>query len=470
MTRALFFTALVTAACAKSGKAPAKDTPGSADPTEKPPTPGAPTPTPTPTSPTPPGTGAAGIAPRPSAVDPSLSKPGPAYLGIDDVGVVMLDGGRITKIVDDPYTIQDLAVGPKGEVWVIGIGGLWKIEGTHATKVKPPDTYMSYHAGAVGPDGVLWLTDQREVARFDGKAWTTEPADTFDNALLDDITVDKAGRVWVSEAYHLWRLDGAAWTRVDTSFTGVKQAFFSVVVAGPSGEVYTSSHGGTFYYQDNAWHELAVKFDYSAADHFVIGADARIAATSGVDDLVLAAPGDPGLAVDVPSTGAKAHRVEALAVDGQGRTWLTTDNGVVILDKDYKLLQQWEPGTVAGISGKVAVGVVIGAGPTLPPVSAAAVGTITGKVLKGGKAVGGAEIELCESPLTMFHKTPCESATLSRAVTSAADGTFTIANVPVGSFGFAVKPAGQWIILIGSNCCTQLPAGGSFDVGAITLD
>src|SRR5689334_22339202 len=204
MTRSLLFTVLVAAACAKSGKAPAKDKPGSADPTERPATPTTPTsPTPTPTTPAP-GTAAAGIAPRPNPVDPAVAKPGPAYLGIDDVGVVMLDNGKVTKIVDTEYGIQDLALGPKGEVWAIGIGGLWKIEGTHATKVKPPEAYASYHAGAVGPDGVLWLTDQREVARFDGKAWTTEPAATFDNALLDDITVDKAGRVWVSEAYHLW--------------------------------------------------------------------------------------------------------------------------------------------------------------------------------------------------------------------------------------------------------------------------
>ena len=68
------------------------------------------------------------------------------------------------------------------------------------------------------------------------------------------------------------------------------------------------------------------------------------------------------------------------------------------------------------------------------------------------------------------RKTPCESSTRSYRATTAADGSFRIGDVPVGSYGFAVKPATQWIILIGSNCCTDLVAGGSYDVGAITLD
>src|SRR5258705_199550 len=251
-TRAFLLIALMTAAtaaaCNKPGKSPAKDKPANPDPAEaKPSKPADPSAAPaTNPSTTAPAAGGKGIAPVPNPVDPSVTKPGPAYFGVDDVGVVMLDGGVVTKIIDNPYTVEDMAIGPKNEVWVIAIGGLYKIEGSHVTKVKEPG-YSSFHRGAVGPDGVLWLTDQREVLRFDGKAWTTEPATTFDNALLDDIAVDRGGHVWVSESDHLWKLDGAAWTRVDTSFTGVKQPFFSIVVAGPSGELYTSSHGGTFY-------------------------------------------------------------------------------------------------------------------------------------------------------------------------------------------------------------------------------
>ena len=97
-------------------------------------------------------------------------------------------------------------------------------------------------------------------------------------------------------------------------------------------------------------------------------------------------------------------------------------------------------------------------------------GTITGKVLQKGKPLAGAKVELCESPSMMFEKTPCDDASLARTATTGADGTFSLADVPVGSFGFAIKPAGQWMIMLGGNCCTELEAGGTYDVGSITLD
>jgi hypothetical protein len=85
--------------------------------------------------------------------------------------------------------------------------------------------------------------------------------------------------------------------------------------------------------------------------------------------------------------------------------------------------------------------------------------------------VAGATVEICEQPLTMFQKSPCDSATITRRATTAADGTFKLADVSVGSYGFAVKPRSKWLVFIGgSTCCTALENGQTFDVGAITLD
>jgi sugar lactone lactonase YvrE len=476
MTRTLLVIALLAAACNKADKDPNKTKPAAPSPTVDPvtagsataPPPEAPAPVAKPAG-APAAPGVAGGAPVPSAVDPSSTQPGPAYFGVDDVGVVKLDGGKITRVVENNYTIHEIVTGPKGVVYALAIGGLYKIEGGKASTIKT-ENHANYDRGAVGPDGVLWMTDRRGVTRYDGKQFTEEPPATFDNALIQDIAVDRAGRVWINTPDHLWKLEGAAWTRVDTGFTGVKQPFFSMVVGGPSGELYTSSHGGTFYDLDGAWHELALKFDFGSADEFAVGADGRIAASAGLDDVVLAAPGQPGRSVDLAAAGAKAKTADVLAVDGQGRTWIRTDNGLVILDRDGKLLQQWEPGTVQGIAGKVTAAAVIGAGPELPSTGPVATGTVTGKVLQKGKALAGAKIELCASPSMMFKKTPCDDASLTRTATTGADGMFSLANVPVGSFGFAVKPAGQWMIMLGSNCCTELEAGGSYDVGSITLD
>ena len=56
------------------------------------------------------------------------------------------------------------------------------------------------------------------------------------------------------------------------------------------------------------------------------------------------------------------------------------------------------------------------------------------------------------------------------AVTGA-DGTFEIADVAVGSYGFAVRPKRTWFVTMGTDrCCPTLEAGGAYDIGALELD
>ena len=168
------------------------------------------------------------------------------------------------------------------------------------------------------------------------------------------------------------------------------------------------------------------------------------------------------------------RQADVMAVDGSGRTWLRTDNGVVILDGDGKLAQQWKPGTVPGITGKVETIAVTGNGPTLPTLTDAARGTVTGKVVSKGKPVAGAAIEICTSPAAflMTEKTPCTGQSVAFSGVTAADGSFKIANVPVGSYGFAVKPKRTWFVSSWGleECCTSLENGQTYDIGSINLD
>jgi len=408
-------------------------------------------------------------APRPNKVDAHAAAPGPAYLGVAGTGLVRVDGGKAKTLISHRYRIHDIAIDPNGIAYAVAIGGVWAIEGDKVTPLPAPGKYPNLEHVAIGPDGVLWGLAHTGVSRWDGKAWTHEPAATFEAKVLHDIAVDRAGRVWVSTPEHLWRLDGDRWTRLDSKFTGAKRPFFHTVVAGPAGEVYATSISGVFVYEGDAWRELA--FADNHIDELALGADGRIAASGGVGDVMVAAPGAAVRTVDLNGLGVKAHRADVMAVDGGGRTWLGTDNGVVILDANGKLAQQWTAGTVAGITGKIESIAVGGAGPALPTLGVAARGTVAGKVIIKGKPVPGATIEICEMPLTMFTTSPCDKATVARHATSDADGKFQIADVPVGSYGFAVKPKAKWLVFIGSDgCCTTLENGQVYDVGSITLD
>ncbi len=405
--------------------------------------------------------------PAPTKVDAAAA--GVAYLAVEGTGIVQLDGGKLTTIQPQQFVTSHFAVGPGNVVYAAGIGGLFKIDHKRATKLPDPEEHVTYDDLAVAPDGTLWLIDSPGVEHWDGKAWIKEPKATFGNALLERIAIDTSGHPWISTSDHLWRLDGT-WGKVDTSFAGKETPYFGAIAAGPSGELYESSLPGTRYWKDGVWHVVPAKAEIGDFTKLFIGRDGRFAASGSVAEIVLGAAGAKPRAIELAKLGVKAHRAEILAIDAAGRTWLGSDNGVIVLGADDKLLQQWTPGTVAGITGKVTAIAVLGAGPSLPTIGTASTGTVVGKVLVKGQPVGGAAIELCDMPLTMFEKTPCDNAPSTHTATALADGTFSVADVPIGSYGFAVKAAGKWLIMIGGNCCTEMQAGKSYDVGSIKLD
>ena len=419
------------------------------------------------------------LAPAPPAPAPPveamppvayLGAPGAAYLGVDGAGLYRLVDGTVTRLIGHKYPIKQIVVGADDAVFAVAIGGMWKL-GKGAPERLDRDDLRSLERIALGPDGVLWGTDRRGVFRWDG-AWTEEPASTFGGAseLIYDLAVDRDGRVWVMQSGALWRLDGDHWSKLDIGFTGTSQPFFSALAIHPDGTVYVAGNPGTFAFANGRWRKTGLAGRYGSLDELAVSPAGHVAGSGGVGTIAVQAPAGAVRTIELDDGPARAHRGDVLAIDGGGRTWITTDNGLVILDGDGALAHQWLPGTGAGGTGKITAAAVVGDGPRLPTLTAAATGTIAGKVLRAGKPVGGAAVELCDSPLTMFTRTPCESSTASFRATTAADGTFALPGVPIGTYGFAVKPGAQWIILIGGDCCTALTAGGTYDVGAITLD
>jgi len=396
-------------------------------------------------------------------------QPGAAYFGVDGAGLYQLVDGKITQVIAHQYPFSQVVVDAKGVVYASAIGGMWRIDNGKPEKIST-DAGMNLAAMALGPDGVLWGTDRREVRRWD-KAWTTEPSATFDGELLGDLAVDLEGRVWVTSTHALYRLDGASWTKIDGTFAGNKEPFFGSIAVGADGAVYVTSLPGLFVFRDNAWTEIELGDGYGPhLDELAMGPAGHVGGSGGVGDLVTIAPGDAPKQRDLDAGPAKAHRGDLLAIDGQARAWITTDNGLVVFDGKGELLQQWLPGTVDGVTGAITAIAVVDDGPALPGLRAAVTGHIAGKILRAGKPVSGAVVQLCNSPLSMFQRVPCESASFTAEATTGADGGFLLQHVPVGTYGFAIKPDAQWRILIGGSCCNELKAGETYDVGSVSVD
>lgn len=394
-------------------------------------------------------------------------RPGPAYLGVRGVGLLRLEvDGTLTRVLEHRFPFHDIVVDDGGVVYASAIGGMWRLEGGRKNRIDL-DGMPHVHL-ALGPDGVLWSTDRRAVYRWDG-AWSHEPAETFDRGLIGGLAVDPLGRVWVITLHALWRLDGDRWSRLDASFTGGHEPFFSAITVARDGGVLVSGLHGTFVHRDGRWTPSPMD-SARRLDELVAGPAGHLAGSGGVGALAVAAPGEVLWRGELADSGARARRAAVRAVDGAGRLWLTTDHGLVVLDARGDLVQHWEPGTIAGVTGEVAAVAVVDDGPALPSPRPAVTGAVTGRVLKAGKPAAGAAIELCASPMLVYEHSPCEIATFVRTATTRGDGGFRVDDVPVGSFGVAARPAAsRWHIPLQLDCCEQLEARGGVDVGVIVV-
>ena len=403
----------------------------------------------------------------PEAADVSAPPPahraGPAYLAVDHAGVLRLDDGGFTRVLAHRFPIRSLAIAPDGALLVAAIGGAWRLDGPRIERLTPPG-HLPLERITAGPDGVVWATDRRSVWRWDGR-WAEEPAATFDGALVDDLAVDARGHVWVVQAAALWRLAGDGWHQVDLAFTGTTTPFLSAIRIAPDGAPIVGGQAGVFAYRDGAWRDLALPHGSLGADELEVGPAGHLATSGGLRSIVLAAPTGRVRALDLADGPMAARRGDVLAVDGAGRTWLTTDEGLLVLDADGGVLTQWRPGTVPDVIGRVTAVAVVDDGPTLPAPGPARTGTVTGTLPAATAAV----VELCDRPLPVFTTSPCDGATRMYRATVARDGAFTITGVPAGSYGLAVRTARGWVLPTEPDCCTQLATDDRVDLGRLSV-
>jgi hypothetical protein len=395
---------------------------------------------------------------------------GPLYIAVNGTGILRLDGDGARVVLPLKYGIGSMSLGPGG-IWAAGSEGVFFLEGDHARKVSAePKRYDAIvglspmKAHAVGFEGVY---------TFAGGSVVVEPKSSIPPAnLLYDIAVGPAGTLFVvsEKAIHYRKNDDVRWYRADVGELD-DGAFFYALVATTSGRVYAGGSKGVLAYDGGDWR--AVPGDYGfvgVRDLAAVGAG--IVVGIGYDHFYRLA-GDRFVSHDIAAIGLRAGSFRALAPDGSGRTWLATDYGLAVVDAQGARIAQWEPGTLAGVNGAITAIVAPGKGPlALPPVGAQLTGTVVGKVTRAGQPVSGAEVELCPAPARILTATPCARAPFARTAKTAADGSFTLTDVPIGSYGFAYRAAssGDWTYPVAMECCSRMAPASRFDVGALALD
>jgi hypothetical protein len=271
-------------------------------------------------------------------------------------------------------------------------------------------------------DGKRW-TEVRRRAQFPGR---------FDDNKLDDLAVT-SDAVWVSTWNGLWRGAGADWRRIEPP-AGEDRALFLFV----SRDRLIAHFIGGYFIRDGAgWRRLNWP---RGAGQLRAVSDVGLGAGVIPDRPRVTIGSIDGEGRTVTSGVIRGSTIRELTVDQSGRVWVVTDFALSVLDRAGRTVAEWTPGTLLGLTGKVARVAVVGGGPArLPAARPSPSWEIVGRmqVYKSHAALANAALELCPEPDAELG---CKGAPFVRSTTTGADGSFRFTDVPEGDFRIHVRP------------------------------
>lgn len=473
-TSLLAALALVTTVACDSKPEPAKTEPAKTAPAEVQPPP--PTSEPAKTEPAPATTEPAEPA---KIVPPTAGAPGPAYFAIDKKGVVVLDDKGFRLIEGSPPTLQkDLQIGPDGALWLVGFEDIYRLEGERfvaKAKASFDNVGSSADEFAVAPNGDLWVASYKGVSRWDGKGWSTteKAAIGAGDDLLGGIVVDRDNRVWVSSTHKVHIREGEAWRDVDMKKVKKGTLYLKDLELGPDGAVYLLIDEALFKF--DAAGATATKVPvgvkgFAQMSDINFSLNGSVGIISYEDVYHVPANGSPRKYSSEKARDFKADGITAVAPDDAGRLWVGSDIGVVVIAPGAPRIE-WLSGSVPELVGKIDGIVVFGSGPaTLPTGGPQAKGGLTGKIVRDGAPVVGVTVELCPGPSTFFTRTPCHDSAIKFTTKTDDTGTWTVQDVPLGTYGLAVKNGKKWSITLMRDMGDGMKTGEVYDTGSITLE
>jgi ligand-binding sensor domain-containing protein len=418
----------------------------------------------------------------PAATTPAAAAgaAGPAYFAVDKKGVIKLENDKFTLLGNSPDKLmKGLQIAGDGALWVVGFEDILRLEGDKFKKVTSAgfsELGSSIDDFAVTADGKIWAATFKGVGYWDGKTWAVEDKAKIGagDDLLQGIAVDKAGNVWVASTHKVHVKTGGAWKDVALDKAGQKrQLFFEALDLAPDGSVYALASAVLLRIGPAADALATVKLgddDLPSWGDLAISSNGSIAARNLDDVSALPAGGAARTWSSRNEKDFRADNIRAVGVDDSGRVWVGSDAGVSVVGPgDAKV--EWPQGSVPELIGEVGAIVVVGSGPaTLPASGAVRKGGLTGKLVRDGAALPNVDVEICPSPGMVFTKSPCADAATKFSGKADDKGVWTFNDVPLGSYGIAVKIEGKWQITFGHSLGEGMKEGQVFDTGSITLD
>ena len=393
------------------------------------------------------------------------------YFFVDKVGAVRLDDKGFAPVerTKKDYCKQ-LFVGQDGSAYLVG-WGIHKLtakgKSTLASKAVTGKTIHDF--GVQGPGGHIVAGKFRTLYVNNGKKWK-QYAHTdigFKDGALKGAYVDKAGKLFAMTTYALYVLDGDKWKTIVDSAKQKRKIFFSDMDVLPDGKMLFTMSGALAIYDGKTFAQhktggFSLKNAQLAPNGQIVVTSFNSVAAHDPEDFSAQA------AFELKESGIKASRIDKASMDSQGRLWVATDNGVVILDKNMNPTH-WPPGSMPAIAGKIMGVVAVGKGPAkVPEAGEIARGNIKGSLFHGKDAASKIPVEICDLPRMRFRKSPCEDKPFSAKTTTDEKGNFLFKDVPLNAYGIAAKMGAKWSTSMSSKC-SGLKAGQTCNLGRLTV-
>lgn len=414
--------------------------------------------------------GAAPTAPAVPLVIPGVGEPGPAFVAVDNKGVVRIDGGALTRLEGAPEAgVRALRLGGDGALWASSMFGLFRLEGERMREV----TRGKGENFQVLADGSIWAHSHDAVHHFDGSTWSEESAAAIGagEEPLKGIVVHEDGRVFVASGEALFVRDlSGAWGKFDVlqKFRGPN--YFDVLTSGPAGELYLVGYLRLLRISpegQGAAEPVKMNVGFGSLSDVKVAGDGTVAARN-IYDLHVRAP-DGKIKVYRARKDFSGEQVGAWAVADGGRLWVATDAGVTVTGGGLPRVD-WPLGSLPEIAGSVRAFAVLGAGPSsIPGAGEVRTGGLRGRIMRDDAPMGGLDVEICPNPDYIYTKTPCTGSPNRLKAKADSDGVWTIKDVPLGSYGVAVKVGRSWQITMGAVVREAMQEGVVLDTGDLRL-
>jgi len=371
-----------------------------------------------------------------------------------------------------------LAADAQGRVWIAHSDGLSVFDGHAWTHYRSgyPENHPTSMIKAIAFDqqGRVWIGRYKEVVVFDGNEWMSYSSDLFGlsgYATPEDIAVDQQGRVWVATPSGVGMFDGSGWASYDESRGMYKQAVNAIVV-GHDGRIWVATAFGVEVYDGSRWTSYGSEACYKC-DVEVKGLDAVRSLAVDAEGRILA--GTFGAIFtgylfvfdgqSWTSSAVGGRSVDYIDTGAAGRVWLGTSLGIMVFEGT-----RWTSYIEANsglADNQISAFVVVPPGPgSLPERMPLKAGTVSGRVLRGGQPLAGAEVSVCTNvSYPYYYVTPCGGQVFS--ATTDGEGRFRIERVGIGTYELVIRtPEGDYYTRVGGM--GQLPSSITVKEGETT--